>query len=155
MFDNYHQMIMRVTMQLTDSALGEIATSDWSSGYSGNHIAVFECKLKSPPSLQMIDHTHNDFVINHRINFENWKLVDIDNWMKGNPYFDKFMTAESFQQSVTEIIGSRENLNIDMSSVQNVVKIKKQQEKTLNWEKLKEPLSNVQMPLIDAKKHQE
>jgi hypothetical protein len=57
---------------------------------------VFECALKCPPALSLIDHTQKEFVMAHRLNFANWKIVDLDNWMKGNSYFDKFMTAESF-----------------------------------------------------------
>lgn len=88
MTDNQFQMILRVTLQLTQGALGKLAGVDgFSSDYTGNHIAVFECKLKVPPQLTLIDHTEREYILAHRLNFANWKLVDLDNFMKGNPYF--------------------------------------------------------------------
>lgn len=109
MTDNSFRMVLRVTMMLTDEALGKL-DCEFDPEYTGNHIAVFECALKTPPSLSLIDHTHRDYVVSHRLNFKNWKLVDIDNWMKGNPYFDKFMTAESFKQQLHRVIGSTDRL---------------------------------------------
>jgi len=32
-------------------------------------------------------------VTSHRLNFKNWKLVDIDNYMNGNSYFKKYVTT--------------------------------------------------------------
>jgi hypothetical protein len=37
----------------------------------------------------MIDHSLSEYMMAHRINFRNWRLVDFDNYMKGNSYFAK------------------------------------------------------------------
>ena len=107
--------------------------------YTGNHIAVFECALKTPPSLQMIDHTHRDYVVGPRMNFKNWKLVDIDNWMKGNPYFDKFMTQEGFKAQLNRVIGSKDRLNVDIKAQSAIQRLRKMSEKALVFDDLKEP----------------
>lgn len=39
----------------------------------------------------MIDHTYKDFIMAHRLNFQNWRLVDFDNYMVGNPFYKKFV----------------------------------------------------------------
>ena len=52
--------------------------------YSGNHVAIFECELKSPPQLALIDHSQDEFINAYRLNFKNWRIVDIDNFMEGN-----------------------------------------------------------------------
>ena len=85
-------MTLRVTMQITDSAIGKISTKTQEglkADYTGNHIAVFECALKTPPALSLIDHSHKEYVLAHRMNFANWRLVDLDNLMKGNAFFNK------------------------------------------------------------------
>ena len=85
-------------MQLTKGAIGTItATPDglpqgdeFSLDYTGNHIAVFECDLKVPPALSLMDHSYKEYILAHRLNFKNWRLVDLDNYMQGNPHFDTF-----------------------------------------------------------------
>ena len=52
MIDNRFRMMMKVTMQITQSSMGMfkgISDDDYSAQYSGNHTAVFECELKAPP----------------------------------------------------------------------------------------------------------
>lgn len=40
-----------------------------------------------PPMLALEDHTHREFLMASRLNFANWKLVDVDNYMRGNVPF--------------------------------------------------------------------
>lgn len=44
----------------------------------------------------MIDNTYEQFVNQHRLNFKNWRLVDFDNYMKGNPFYSEFVTADTW-----------------------------------------------------------
>lgn len=62
----------------------------YNQDYTGNHIAIFECELKQPPQMMLIDHSIGQFIDYYRMNFRNWKIVDIDNWMGGNPFFAQF-----------------------------------------------------------------
>jgi hypothetical protein len=69
-------------LQLPDGAVGKFSgEAGYKEDYSGNHIAIFECMLRTPPSLAMLDNTYEQFVNEHRLNFKNWKLVDLDNYM--------------------------------------------------------------------------
>jgi hypothetical protein len=52
--------------------------------------------LRTPPSLAMLDNTYEQFVNEHRLNFKNWKLVDLDNFMQGNSYYSEFVTADAW-----------------------------------------------------------
>ena len=54
---------------------------------ASNHIAIFETQLRQPPILALSNHTHKEFMMATRLNFTGWKLVDVDNYMKGNPPF--------------------------------------------------------------------
>lgn len=82
--------------------------------YTGNHIAVFECKMKVPNQVLLIDHTLKEYVMQHRINFANWCIADMDNFMKGNSFFTKYESEEMFQKELDRIIGSRENLHVPL-----------------------------------------
>lgn len=52
-----------------------------------NHIAIFECQMKIPPMLSLANHSHKEFLMGTTLNFRNWRLVDVDNYMQGNKPF--------------------------------------------------------------------
>lgn len=136
-------------MQLTDASIGSFKYRDFKpdAAYTGNHIAVFECKLKVPPVLSLIDHSHKEYILAHRMNFNNFKLVDIDNYMQGNPYFTKKMTAEEWTKSISTIVGEVKQEKIESKNIVN-----KWKRNLSFYEELmtvKEPLSNMRMPLIN------
>jgi len=100
---------LRVTLQIRDNGIGVFkwpvenerklrGLTDSEYPNSGNHIAVFECQLKLPPLMMLSDHTHKDFLWATRLNFTGWKLVDIDNYMKGNPHFTKKDIADPLER---------------------------------------------------------
>jgi len=41
----------------------------------------------------------------YRINFKNWRIVDIDNFMEGNPYFSKIKEESVWEKDVINICG--------------------------------------------------
>jgi hypothetical protein len=100
MFNKEYQLIMRVVLQLPKGSFGTFTSEDkkvgYSSDYTGHHIAIFEATLRSPPVFAMIDNTYEQFVNQHRLNFKNWRLVDFDNYMKGNPFYSEFVTADTW-----------------------------------------------------------
>jgi len=68
--------------------------------YSGNHIAAFECELKAPPLMSMIDHSDSQIMDAYRINFLHWKLSDIDNYMQGNTYFREYEDVSVWEKKM-------------------------------------------------------
>ncbi len=106
MFEKEFQLILRVVLQLTDGKVGQFTSPtgklNYNEGYTGNHIAVFECMLRSPPVFSLIDNTYEQYVLNHRLNFKHWKLVDVDNYMKGNQYYSEFVTADTWNKKIRE-----------------------------------------------------
>ena len=90
--------LLRVILQVRDRGIGLInypieeerrvrGIKAYEYPNEGNHIAIFECQMKMPPILSLTDTSHKEFLFTSRLNFSNWKLVDLDNYMKGNPYF--------------------------------------------------------------------
>ncbi len=149
-------MILRVTLQLTEGAMGKLeGVNGFSSDYTGNHIAVFECKLKVPPQLTLIDHTEREYILAHRLNFANWKIVDLDNFMKGNPYFQNFITENDWNKESERLIGPTDRLMVPIDTVQQLEKEREQMQKWEEFMEAKEPRSNVNMTLIYHKRHQE
>lgn len=63
---------------------------------------IFECELKQPPLLTLIDHSYKEYALSSRLNFKNWKLVDIDNYMKGNPPYNDFLESVKWETSLAE-----------------------------------------------------
>jgi hypothetical protein len=83
------RMLLRVTINFKD--IGKFTGRDalYGDEYTGNHIAIFECELKAPPQMALVDHTYNQYIDAYRVNFRNWKIVDIDNYMEGNHFFSE------------------------------------------------------------------
>lgn len=77
-------MLLRTTILFKDIGKFHIPNDKrklYGEDYSGNHIAIFECELKQPPTLALIDHNHEEFFKAYRMNFKHWRIVDIDNFM--------------------------------------------------------------------------
>jgi hypothetical protein len=58
-----------------------------------------------------------------RLNFANWRLVDIDNFMKGNSFFAKQVSAQEWQEQVDKVVGPKEQLNKPITSVHEMEKL--------------------------------
>ena len=122
MLEQDFNLILRVTMQLTDGVLGQFAANDskMSKDYTGNHIAIFECQLKNPPVLSMADHDCESYIMNSRLNFKNWRLVDLDNFMKGNPPYSDFISQITWDKQVDEVSGPKAFKTTEMKSRKEV-----------------------------------
>ena len=101
------RMFIRTTICFKDIGTfqGKDMSKLYGDKYSGNHIAIFECELKAPPQLAFIDHTYDDYINAYRMNFKNWKIVDIDNFMQGNHYFNEIQEQSVWDQKVKNTLG--------------------------------------------------
>lgn len=106
MIERSLSMLLRVTMLMKDSyhleAKGPEKLLD--NDYTGNHIVLFECELKTPPSLALIDFDTEEFIHLHRLNFKNWKIVDVDHYIKGNSYFNKLVSEEEWYKDYSNVM---------------------------------------------------
>ena len=59
----------------------------YSNKYNYNHACVFETEMQELAPLKSYSklETYTEWIAKH--DFGVWKLIDIDNWMKGNNYF--------------------------------------------------------------------
>jgi len=98
----------------------------------------------------MIDHSLSEYMMAHRINFRNWRITDFDNTMLGNSPFAKQMTMNEFRADVEKLTGPKEEVMKTGKSVREFID---------NWEliqnflDIKEPTSNVNMPVLYHKNH--
>jgi hypothetical protein len=101
------RMFLRVTICFKNIGKFETKDSNHSYGdnYTGNHIAIFECEMKVPPQMAFVDHTYNQYINAYRINFRNWKVVDIDNYMNGNHFFSELKEEHVWKKTVSDILG--------------------------------------------------
>lgn len=102
------QMLLRTTICFKDIGKFHVPGSKkrlYGEDYSGNHIAIFECEMKPPPMLALIDHKEDDFFKAYRLNFKNWKIVDIDNYMQGNTFFDEVSDGTAMEAKANELFG--------------------------------------------------
>ena len=91
------RMILRATICFKDIGLFTTAKQNqkmYGTDYSGNHIAIFECELKQPPQIVLVDHTFAQILQTYKMNMRNWKIVDIDNYMNGNSLFPTILNEQ-------------------------------------------------------------
>jgi hypothetical protein len=109
--------------------------------------------LRSPPVFSLVDNTYEQYVLNHRLNFKHWKLVDVDNYMKGNQYYSEFVTAETWNKKHRESWdNSYKNIPIDKEA--DLEPFKNMIESIFEAMKTKEPQSNYDMPIRNRKKEE-
>ena len=96
------RMFLRTTVCFKDIGVfhGKDQAKLYGPDYTGNHVAIFECELKAPPQLSLIDHTYNMYIDAYRFNFKNWKLVDVDNFMDGNHFFSSIEQERIWNEKV-------------------------------------------------------
>ena len=83
----------------------------YDSNYTGNHIVLFECQLKTPSSMALIDHDFLEYFKLHKISMSNWRIVDVDHYMRGNTFFNKLVTETDWHKEVEQSIGTHEKRN--------------------------------------------
>lgn len=149
-------MILRVTMQIADGALGKVeAKGDHAPlEYTGNHVAVFECQVKTPPALSLIDHSFKEYVLAHRMNFANWKLVDLDNYMHGNPYFSAYVDGNEWEAKL-ELATKDKIQKTEVKGQAAMNELRERMELYNNYLEIKEPKSNLRMPIIKSREREE
>lgn len=103
------RMFLRTTICFKN--IGKFSATDnnkiYGDNYSGNHIAIFECELTAPPVLSFIDHTYEEYINGYRMNFKNWKIVDIDNFMEGNHYFSNLVEEKVWDAKMFDTLKTK------------------------------------------------
>jgi hypothetical protein len=80
---------------------------EYPSDYNYTHLAVFENQLIPPHHTFLIKHDFEQWLSNHKIDPSGWKLVDVDNFMKGNSFFKE---TSLFEDALVEELQSKERL---------------------------------------------
>lgn len=103
MFEKGLKMHLRTMICLRDIGLFDGEGRLYGDNYSGNHIVVFETELKEPSTMSLIDGTDEEFMNLYRINLNKAKIVDVDNFMRGNSYFTKIEEEAVWRQRVSAV----------------------------------------------------
>lgn len=99
----YYQISDASRLILLDSKSKDLLNAENNSSSNSNnnpskinkHFLVFENELKSPSSLALLNKDFESWLASHEIEMGNWKLVDADNFMKGNSFFNNKTTLEA------------------------------------------------------------
>ena len=110
--------------------------------YTGNHIVQFECQLKTPSALANIDHGLLDFFKLQKISMSNWRIVDVDFFMKGNSFFNKMVNELDWHNDVISKIGTHEKRNVNVKEQDQVKESNMMIDIYKNYINLKEPRYN-------------
>jgi hypothetical protein len=78
-------IILRVTLVIKHPYRLVVNNDEQKTSYS--HLAVFENELISPYPAYLPDYNFEEWISRHQL-ADKWKLVDVDNFMQGNSFFD-------------------------------------------------------------------
>ncbi len=70
-------------------------TIPYASGYNGVHTLVFENQLLEPKVRTVLVDDYVPWIKEYGIDRDSWLLTDVDNYMRGNPYFKKLVPEET------------------------------------------------------------
>ena len=95
-----NKLVLRVYYQISDASRlilldsknkdllnSEINVNNKDSNKMQKHFLVFENELKGLSNLALLNKDFESWLASHEIDMSNWKLVDADNFMKGNSFF--------------------------------------------------------------------
>ena len=94
MLERSHSMVLRTTFLARDFCNIESISgpeSLFDPAYTGNHIVIFECQLKAPSTMALIDNNLLDFFKLNKLSMSNWRIADIDHFMRGASYFNRLV----------------------------------------------------------------
>ena len=110
MFEKQQRLMFKVTLQLMDGVIGDYSYDEErhqeelkKAGVeksTNNHIAIFECSIRPPPTMTLMNCSLIEYINTSRINFRDWKIVDFDNYMKGNPPYKDFLKRVKFEENL-------------------------------------------------------
>ena len=108
-------LVFRSTFLVRDFGKLESITgpeSLFDPAYSGNHIVILESQLKTPSQMNLIDASEADFFKMHKLSMANWRIVDVDHFMRGNSFFSKHMSELEWHNDVESRIGSKDKREV-------------------------------------------
>lgn len=138
-------LVLRSTFLVRDFGKLESITgpeSLFDPAYSGNHIVILECQLKTPSQMNLIDASEIDFFKMHKLSMANWRIVDVDHYMRGNSFFSKHTTELEWHKDVESRIGTNEKREIVVKEVDTANNVQDLGEIYRTYLDIKEPRSN-------------
>jgi hypothetical protein len=114
MLERSHSMVLRSTFLIRDFCKLESISgpeSLFDPAYTGNHIVIFECQLKAPSSMALIDTSLADFFNLNKISMSNWRIADVDHFMRGNSFFNRLVAETDWHSAVEKVVGTKDKLD--------------------------------------------
>lgn len=56
--------------------------------------------------MNLINSTLEEYIMMRKLNFKNWKIVDIDHYMKGNTFFKSVVPDNQFYKNIDQYLGT-------------------------------------------------
>lgn len=92
--------------------------------------------------MTLIDHDFLEYFKLHKLSMKNWRIVDVDHYMRGNSFFNKMVTEEVWHKGVEKSLGPPEKRIKEINEADEVKDARKLVDIYANYINLKEPRSN-------------
>ena len=123
--------------------------------YSGNHIVIFECQLKTPSQMNLIDNGNIDYFKMQKLSMANWRIVDVDHFMRGNSFFNKHVSELDWHKDVESKVGTIDQRIINVKEIETTNNANDMADIYRNYIDIKEPRSNRGIEIFKSKEELE
>lgn len=123
--------------------------------YSGNHIVIFECQLKTPSQMNLIDNGNIDYFKMQKLSMANWRIVDVDHFMRGNSFFNKHVSELDWHKDVESKVGTIDQRIINVKEIETTNNANDMADIYRNYIDIKEPRSNRGIEVFKSKEELE
>lgn len=69
--------------------------------------------------MNLLDNPLEDYILMRKLNFKNWKIVDVDHYMKGNSFFKSVVPERQFIKNIDHYLGAPKDRVVDYTIEQN------------------------------------
>lgn len=76
------------------------------------------------------------------LSMKNWRIVDVDYYMKGNTFFKKMVTDVEWQKSLEARVGTKDERTATVKAPEDMEKVKEMLDMYETYINIKEPRSN-------------
>jgi hypothetical protein len=92
--------------------------------------------------MALIDTGLKDYFMLNKISMSNWRIADVDHFMRGNSFFNRMIAETEWYSDVEKVIGPQSQNEMEVKDLETLKEVQNMTEIYQKYLNLKEPRSN-------------
>jgi len=68
--------------------------------------------------MALIDTNLSDFFKLNKISMSNWRIADVDHFMRGNSFFNRLISETDWHSDVEKVVGTRDKREFEVKDLE-------------------------------------